>query len=311
MHRDIDPRSDDLERAELARGGRGPAEDVRPSLADDPRDVFSRDLDLPRGSSRERVRVSSREYTMRGSEARTLATVGAFRVVPADDLRQPGERESVLRKDLDRLRDIGLIQTMPEVVGDERRIAVSLTSNGRDLLEAARRDRESAAPQAFYTGRSQNRELGHDLRLYRAYLDAAERLRASGHRIRRVVLDRELKRDYQSFLQAPNRGCRQSSGRPRRDRDAIGRWAQEHQLPVVDDRVRFPDVRIEYDDRDGRRQVEDVEVMTPNYRGAHLAAKVSAGFARVGASSGRVGGAQTSARGGRAADLRLAEEMLG
>ena len=48
----------------------------------DPRDVFMRDLDLPRGPDREIVHdARDREYTLRGSETRTLSTVGAFRVV--------------------------------------------------------------------------------------------------------------------------------------------------------------------------------------------------------------------------------------
>ena len=46
-----------------------------------------RDLNLPRGLEREIVRDRGREYTLRGSETRTLSTVGAFRVVPARDLR--------------------------------------------------------------------------------------------------------------------------------------------------------------------------------------------------------------------------------
>ncbi|MGH9237409.1 MAG: hypothetical protein ACRD3G_05160 [Vicinamibacterales bacterium] len=52
----------------------------------DPRDVFTRGLDLPRERDREIVRDSrDREYTLRGSESHTLATVGAFRVVPTRD----------------------------------------------------------------------------------------------------------------------------------------------------------------------------------------------------------------------------------
>jgi hypothetical protein len=47
----------------------------------DPREVFTRHLNLPRGLQRELVRDRDREYTLRGSESRTLATVGAFRVV--------------------------------------------------------------------------------------------------------------------------------------------------------------------------------------------------------------------------------------
>lgn len=67
----------------------------------DPRDVFSRHLDLPRGPDREVVHdVRLREYTLRGSESRTLATVGAFRVVSSRDLRdnndRPGPRVSVI-----------------------------------------------------------------------------------------------------------------------------------------------------------------------------------------------------------------------
>ena len=59
----------------------------------DPRDVFMRDLDLPRGPDRQIVHdARNREYTLRGSETRTLSTVGAFRVVSARDLRDHNER---------------------------------------------------------------------------------------------------------------------------------------------------------------------------------------------------------------------------
>ena len=51
------------------------------------RDTFSRHLYLPRGRERELVHDRDREYTLRGSESRTLATVGAFRVVSSGDLR--------------------------------------------------------------------------------------------------------------------------------------------------------------------------------------------------------------------------------
>ena len=65
--------------------------------------------------------------------------------------------------------------------------------------------------------------------------------------------------------------------------------------------VQFPDVRIEYD-IDGRDHTLDVEVMTPHYRGAHAAAKSSAGFTCYGAGGGARGGGRTGAG--------LAEEML-
>ena len=311
MYRDIDPRPDEPERADLARGWRGGSDDERPSPADESRDVFSRELDLPRGPSRERVRVHSHEYKLRGSEVRTLATAGAMRVVPAEELRRPGEGRSVLQKDLEHLRDRGLVRTMPYVVGRERTTLVTLTEQGRSVLEAARRPREGQAPQTFYAGIAKSRELAHDVRVHQAYREASERLISAGNSVRRVVLDHELKREYQAFLQAPNRGRREGTGRPQRDPVEIARWAQEHQLPMIDDRVQFPDVRIEYEGRDGRPEVHDIEVMTPHYRGAHAASRVSAGFARYRATGARLGGSRGSSRGGRARDTRLAEEMLG
>lgn len=45
--------------------------------------MFMEHVDLPRGLDREHVH----DYTLRGSETRTLTTVGAFRVVPAHELR--------------------------------------------------------------------------------------------------------------------------------------------------------------------------------------------------------------------------------
>jgi hypothetical protein len=42
--------------------------------------------------------------------------------------------------------------------------------------------------------------------------------------------------------------------------------------------IHFPDVRIEYEDPDGRWGREDVEVVTPHYRGAHGASVARSGF---------------------------------
>ena len=79
----------------------------------DPRDVFLRELELPRGYERERVFDGEREYTLRGSESRTLATVGAFRVVPAHDLRDRDDRSLDPRNSEPRhLREQGLVDTV-------------------------------------------------------------------------------------------------------------------------------------------------------------------------------------------------------
>ena len=199
---------------------------------------------------------------------------------------------------------------MPYVVGKTRTTLVTLTEQGRSVLEDARRDHDRER-QVFYAGIAKPRELAHDAQLYRAYLRAAESLAARDARIRRVVLDYELKREYQRFLQASNRGRRDSDGRPDREQEEIERWAHAHQLPMVDDHVQFPDVRIEYDERDGRRAVEDVEVTTEHYRGALAGAKARAGFTSYRAAGARLGGSRTTGRGGRGSDPRVAEEVLG
>ncbi len=81
---DDDPRwrSDPRERDDDTRD-----RDAVDSRDVDPRDVFVNKLDLPRGPERELVRDRDGEYDLRGSESRTLSTVGAFRVVSSRDLR--------------------------------------------------------------------------------------------------------------------------------------------------------------------------------------------------------------------------------
>ena len=62
----------------------------------DPRDAFVERLDLPRGPEREIV-VDERDrtYELNGEDSRTLATVGAFRVVAESDLRDPARRSAI------------------------------------------------------------------------------------------------------------------------------------------------------------------------------------------------------------------------
>ena len=108
---------------------------------------------------------------------------------------------------------------------NENERALGLTEHGHGLLER-HRDGHHDHRQAFYAGADKARERTHDAQLYRAYLKAAERLQAREARILRVELDRELKREYQRFLQERNRGDRDSDGRPdarsRRSRSGRG-----------------------------------------------------------------------------------------
>jgi hypothetical protein len=300
-----DPRDRDDGARDLSRGSRAGGD---PRERIEPRDVFMEHVDLPRGLDREHVHSHDHDYTLRGSETRTLTSVGAFRVVPANDLRDKFDQSLDPRHgELWHLRESGLVQTVPL---DRDTSVVTLTKEGRDLLESRRQHADAPDRQAFHHGVHRPRELTHDAQVYRAYLKEAERLREDGAHIHRVLLDDELKRDYQEFLQERNRDQEDSDGRPDREVEEVLEWAQEHNLPCDEEgHVQFPDVRIEYD-IEGRDHTLDVEVLTPHYRGAHAAAKGSAGFAcyRGGraclvASSGGRGGGGRSGRG-------LAEELL-
>src|SRR4051812_8331895 len=194
MWRDIDARAVERERPEPGRGRVGDGTDMHAAAtSEDPRDVFARDLDLPRGPSRERVRANSREYRLSGDDVRVLATVGAFRVVPASDLREPNPRTPTRpARDLERLRDLGLVSTSPYILGRARTTLVTLTKQGRSVLEENRKRNASGPSQSFYVGISKPRELAHDARVHSAYMMAAERHLDRGEPVRRVVLEEEL-----------------------------------------------------------------------------------------------------------------------
>jgi hypothetical protein len=254
----------------------------------DSREVFTRGLNLPRGPEREIVRDRDREYTLRGSETRTLATVGAFRVVSSRDLRDHHDRPLDPRSsDLRHLREQRLVETVR--VPGSREHAVALTKDGRTLLEH-HRGRDQGDRQTFWHGVKRERELEHDLQVYRAYERAAERLAERGAHVERVLLDHELKRDYQTWLHERDKDRDDADGRPDREPAEIEEWARDHDLPYFDEQVHFPDVRIEYEQPDGRWDHVDVEVTTIHYRGAHGAAVAISGFSCHGGSSARTGG---------------------
>jgi DNA-binding MarR family transcriptional regulator len=297
---DARARDDSWDRNVGSRGGTSERE-----RHEDSRDPFTRDLDLLRGPERELVRARDRVYEIDGDEGRALATIGAFRVVAESALHDIREDSQRSRRSLKHLEHEGLIHTSP-LSADDR--AVTLTDSGRDLLEANRyeRDDRTREPrQTFYAGIRKPRELTHDTQVYRAYKRAEERLRGQGGRVRRVVLDYELKRDYQRFLHERNRGKKDCDGRPDREPEEIARWAREHDLPYDDRHVRFPDARLEYEDADGRSRHEDLEVVTAHYRGAHAGSAAKSGFTCYLAIGASVGG-----RGGGTPHPRVMEEFF-
>ena len=240
-------------------------------------------LSLPRTETRERVMVDDRVYHLRASEARTLATVGAFRLVPADQLDE--RRGDFWSGDLQRLDAQGLIERKTITVNQQPMRLVVLTREGQALL-AAKQDKDAGRPrQQYHAGLVKPREAAHDVQLHRLFQAEGARIEEGGGRIERVVLDYELKRDYQMFLNRRDRPADATADTDMRT------FAAAHGLSVVDGHLELPDLRIEYETADGRHESRDVELVTEHYSRAQLAGKAQAGFSLYrAAGSGRLGG---------------------
>jgi hypothetical protein len=142
-----------------------------------------RDLDLPRRDEREVVVDRDRVYELDGEDSRTLAAVGAFRVVPEHDL-------DVSSDTLENLHDQRLVERVD--LGDGER-GLTLTRDGRDLLDSHSRERDGEPSQVFHAGVSRSREIDHDSNLYATFRQEEARL-GDEHdvlEIRRVILEQD------------------------------------------------------------------------------------------------------------------------
>lgn len=225
-----------------------------------------------RGPDRLRTiyRGRSREYALRDSEVRTLAELGKFRVVPADDLARFGYNGDVsqMQGDVRNLARKGLVeQKTIEGHSSFSTKVLTLTKDGHRLLERAQL---VSRRQATYHGLVKPKEARHDADLYRLYQQVAKDIERSGGTVRRVVLDFELKKDLYRALSRirPDKV-------PRYERIFI---ANQFELKVVNGKIPIPDLRIEYEDdcREIRRL--DLEVATRDYRPQGLGEKAKAGF---------------------------------
>ncbi len=233
---------------------------------------FTDSLDLPRGEGRELVAADGAAVRLNGEDVRVLTTVGAFRAVPVSDL---GADMSPDRGTVRHLREAGLLDV--RIVGTrsagraEGAVAV-LTPAGKTLLDAHTRN-SSGTRQQFYAGLVKPNELAHDTSLLRVYQAARADLAAEGRRVTRVVLDYEIKAEYQRFLNRPDRPANATLD------DDRAAFAAAHGLTVGDGHLEVPDLRLEFEGPDGERGVRDVELVTEHYSHSQLAGKVRAGFA--------------------------------
>jgi hypothetical protein len=204
-------------------------------------------------------------YRLRGSEIHTLTDLGRFRVIATEDLAKHSYREDreEMQKDFRNLTRQGLIRRRTFEGPDANpRELLTLTKNGHRLVRSNRLVSEN---QSTYYGFIKPKEANHDANIYRLYQKEGERILDKGGRNLRVILDFELKtklnRDFAKFG---------TESRPE--------IAARYGLQVVRNKIPVPDLRIEYETREGDMGRVDMELATEHYRPRQLAEKARAGF---------------------------------
>ena len=211
-----------------------------------------------------------RTYAIRTSEIESLTEIGKFRALAREDLEEfqyHGDKDR-MRPDVASLIRQGLIveKSIPHSDTAPRRL-LTLTKKGHQFLRST-----GTVPrnQTTYYGFAKPREAHHDADLYRLYHKAVEDIERHGGKNPRVVLDFELKQRI--FHDLAKRGPQKHSGESKRE------IAERHGLQLVRGKIPLPDLRIEYENREGDMARVDLELATEHYRGSNLADKVRAGF---------------------------------
>ncbi len=204
-----------------------------------------------------------------------LWDVGRFRTAAVTDLEETryAGNARLLQRDLNELVRAGLLErrTVPLNNRGKTLTVLALTRRGKNVLKRSAQGSTDTS-QAIYTGFVKPREIVHDAALYRMFQVEAARIERDGGRVRGVVLDYELKkRAYSPLAKARDLPPLEYAERQRT-------VAEENHLPLVDGRLVLPDLRIEYQSRDGETHHVDLELATRNYRSQHLRAKAAAGF---------------------------------
>src|ERR1700674_5573642 len=220
--------------------------------------------------SRTIYRGRNREYSLRASEVQTLTDLGKFRMVPADDLARFAYRgdRSQMESDLRNLSRQGLIeQRSIEGHSSYSTKVLTLTKDAHQLLERAQL---VSNRQTIYHGLGKPRAARHAAALSRLYHKVAREIADVGGKVRRVVLDYELKQELYRKLSRvdPNKDLAYERIRV----------ANEYDLKVVNDKIPVPDLRIEYEDECRELRRLDLEIATRDYRPQGLSEKAKAGF---------------------------------
>jgi transposase len=222
---------------------------------------------------RRSVRSGRQVYSISPDERQSMYDMGRFRVLSNDDLLtiRYQKNNSHMQQDLRSLSTQGLVQRKSVWRGKSGQTDTfwALTKAGKRFLK---RQFPLPSGQALYTGFVKPAELRHDAAVYKVYQREAAQIEKDGGRVRRVVLDYELKKKAYSPL------AKAKALPPAEYAKRQAEIAEAHGLKVVKGHIVLPDLRIEYLDRNGVAGQVDLEVATESYHGSHAAEKAAAGF---------------------------------
>ena len=282
MSRDFTPDFDDFrEAAQSPREWSGQSSDTRAGatrireetmhLESRSRDVREpRRKEVPPRDSRAVLYDRYRGYDLRESEIQTLTDLGKFRVINADDLAGfgYGGDKRRMEQEITSLVRHGLVEEKQvEISLSKSTRMYALTKAGRRLMQGSGRLRND---QEIYSGFVKPREAKHDAELYRVYQREEDRIERRGGRVRRVLIDFELKKKVNRDLTR--------LGPQRYDPDKKSDIAERYGLRVVHGRIPVPDLQIEYETPDQNIARINLELTTGDYRPRQLADKARAGF---------------------------------
>ena len=211
-----------------------------------------------------------------------MREIGRFRTLSTSDFIRHQYRGDMQawRQDAAALSRLGFIEQRSVVVTTHSKehgrniqtlSIVVLTKKGRNHSKRFDQDLKTSG-QALYAGFVKPREIAHDAALYRMYQAEAKHIESQGGRIKRIVLDFELKKKAYSPL------ARARELSPPEYARKQAEIAEANGLKVIDGKIRLPDLRIEYETANGEAARVDLELATEHYRGEHMSAKGRAGF---------------------------------
>jgi hypothetical protein len=230
-----------------------------------PRQIFHENRDQDAKSI---YQNRGQRYRLNSDQSKVLQDLGAFRIITANSLRKHvyDNNDERFRKDLRSLREQRLLTVQPGSKANG--VYIALTRAGKEITQSALSNRD----QAVYSGIVKQRELRHDAAIYDVYQKEAKKISNAGGTPKRVVLDFELKKQVNRQLARIQNASLAERERKRQE------IAEAHGLKIVEGKIQFPDVRIEFESRDQEQCKVDLECVTGHYKARQIATKTAAGF---------------------------------